>query len=98
MFEVRSIQYIRDKEFLRPIVILDAKNIRLATDLTIFDIALAASSGFVHGGRIPFSARGALETGFQEWDTVSRRIHYGCNDSYGDAAINVASRVRSKHV
>jgi len=69
-----SFQFSRDKEFLRPIVILDAKNIRLATDLTIFDITLAASSGFVHGGRIPFSARGALEARFQRWDTISQRL------------------------
>jgi hypothetical protein len=59
-----SLPFGGDEEFLRPIVILDAKHIRLATDLTILDIALAASSGLVHGSRIPFSAGRALETGF----------------------------------
>jgi hypothetical protein len=34
----------------------------LAANLTVFDVALVASGGFVHRGGIPFAAAGALKS------------------------------------
>jgi hypothetical protein len=59
-----SFQFGGDKEFLRRVVVLDVKNIRLAAYLAVFDVILAASGRFVHGTCIPFSAGGTLKTGF----------------------------------
>jgi hypothetical protein len=59
-----SFQFSGDEKFLRGVVVLDAKDIGLAANLAIFDVALAASSGLIHGGGVPFSARCALEAGF----------------------------------
>jgi hypothetical protein len=39
------------------------QDIWFAADLAIFNVALTAPGGFVDRGRIPLSARGALEAG-----------------------------------
>jgi hypothetical protein len=59
-----SFQFSGDKKLLRGVVVFDAKDIGLAANLAILDVALAASSGLIHGGGVPFSARCALEAGF----------------------------------
>jgi hypothetical protein len=61
---VFSFQFRGDEKFLRGGVILDAKDIGLAANLAIFDVALAASSGLIHEVGVPFSAGCALEAGF----------------------------------
>src|SRR5271165_5683371 len=63
-FGFASLQFGGNKEFLRRRVVFDAQDVRLAADLAVFDVALAASSGFVNRSGIPFSAGGALKTGF----------------------------------
>ena len=42
-----SFQFGGDEEFLRRGVVLDAKDIRFAADLAVFNVALAASGGLV---------------------------------------------------
>ena len=59
-----SLQFRGDEEFLRRVVVLDVKNIRLAADLAVFDVVLAATRGLIHGSCVPFPAGRALETGF----------------------------------
>jgi len=54
----------RDKELPGRVVVLNAENVRLAADLAIFDVDLAAARGFVDPRRIPFTARSTLEAGF----------------------------------
>jgi hypothetical protein len=61
LFQVRG-----DEEFPGTGVILDAQNIRLATDLAIFHVALTAASGFIHRGHIPFATRSALKSRLHE--------------------------------
>src|ERR1700722_13318327 len=60
----RLFQLSRDEEFLRRRVVLHAQYVRLAADLAVFNVTLAAPSGFIDRGRVPFSAGRALETGF----------------------------------
>jgi hypothetical protein len=59
-----SFQFSGNEEFLRRVVVLDAKHIRLAANLTFFDVTLAASRGLVHRSGVPFSTGGALKAGF----------------------------------
>ena len=59
-----SFQFRGDKEFLRRVVVLDAQHIGLAADLAVFYVALSASGRLVDRGGVPFSAGGALESGF----------------------------------
>jgi len=63
-----------DKEFLRQRVVLDLQNIRLAADLAVFYVLLAASGGLVDGSRVPYSAGGALEAGFHECGPSTENI------------------------
>jgi hypothetical protein len=53
-----------DEEFPSSDVILDVQNVRLATDLAIFHVALAAAGRFIHRRHIPFATRGALKSRF----------------------------------
>jgi len=59
----RSFQFGGDEELLRRGVVLDAQDIRLAANLAVFDVVLAASGGLINGSSVPFSAGSALETG-----------------------------------
>ena len=58
------LQFGCDKEFLGRRVVVDPQDVWLAADLAVFYIALPAPGGLVDGGRVPFSAGGALEAGF----------------------------------
>ncbi len=57
------LKFRRHEEFLRRIVVFDVKKIRLAANLAVLYIHLAAAGGFIHHCGVPLSARGALETG-----------------------------------
>lgn len=60
----RLFQFGADQELLRRRIVLDAQNVRLAADLAVFDVALPLPGRLVDGSGVPFSAGGALETGF----------------------------------
>ena len=64
---LRLLQFCCDQEFLRCIVVLDPQDVGLATDLAVFDVGLAASSGFVDRVNVPLTAGGALETRVHRW-------------------------------
>jgi hypothetical protein len=59
-----SLKFGGDEKLLRRVVVFDVENIRLTADLAVFHVNLAAAGGLIYDGRIPFSARRALETGF----------------------------------
>ena len=42
----------------------NVEHVRLAADLAVFDILLATTRGFIHGGLVPFPAPSALEACF----------------------------------
>ena len=77
-----SFQFGGDEEFLRRGVVLDAKDIGLAADLAVFNVALAASGGLVDGRGVPFAAGGALETGLhgREHTSAVKAGVPGCSD------------------
>ena len=64
LFEFRC-----DEELGGGIVVLDSQNIRLAADLAIFNVALAATGGFVDRSDVPLSTRSALETRFHSFES-----------------------------
>ena len=70
-----SLKFGGREKFLRGVVLFDVKNIRFAAHLAVFYVDLAAAGGFIHDGRVPFSARCTLEARFH----VAKSIRY----SYG---------------
>jgi hypothetical protein len=68
----RLLQLRSDDKLCARFVVFNVENVRLATDLAIFDVTLATSCGLVDRGRIPFSARRALKPCFH-WIREYRR-------------------------
>ena len=64
------------KELLRRRIVLHSKHIGFAADLAVFDIALPASRGFIHGRGVPLSATRTLKTGF-DWTILSLAARRG---------------------
>jgi len=56
-------QFRRNHKFPLARVVLDAKQVRFATDLAIFYIGLAAASRLIHRRLVGLAASGALESG-----------------------------------
>jgi len=65
-----------DPELLFFGIVFELKQVRLAANLAVLDVALTTSGGFVDVGHVPLAAAGALEAGFHEGDCseVSGRI------------------------
>lgn len=80
---ILSLQFCRNKEFLRGSVIFNAQHIRLAAHLAVFHIALPPPGRLVDRSSIPFSASSALETGFhgesRQYDGVAGQPASECN-------------------
>ena len=61
----------RDEEFAGRIVVLNAQDVWLAANLTIFNIELSPAGRLVDGGDVPLSTRGALEAGLHGKELIS---------------------------
>jgi len=72
-----SFQFRRNKKFLRRRIVVHTQYIGLAADLAIFNITLPPSRRFVHGSRVPLSARSALESGFQGGESIPQCVGTG---------------------
>jgi len=56
-------QFGRNHKFLIGRLVLDAKQIGFAADLTVFDIRLPAASGLIHRRLVALAASGTLKSG-----------------------------------
>lgn len=59
-----SLQFRADGKLLRRRIVLDTQHIRLAADLTVFNVTLTASRELVDSGDIPLATTRALKTSF----------------------------------
>lgn len=55
-----------DPELLFFGIVFELKQVRLAANLAVLDVALTTPGGFVDVGHVPLAAAGALEAGFHE--------------------------------